>query len=897
MKYVENVIQSKLSDRNSFFVFPSELVAVFWMRKSLEFGRTHTRVVSEEHDQGKSAILSERFLSWDKFKEKTFSLNMDYSPVNSHVRTLFASSLLEENKKNGKLFKGLIKPEHSSGSSVFLSGLVSILTEVKSFRENTELKDISLGPGVREDLDFLYNAYTKFLSERELFEPSWVKPEITDIGEEYFLFFPEVIEDYKEFSMDLEKTPVVRIIPIENKSLNKIMHFGSSTLELKSLLGKIGSLLDDGVKVQDIAITLPDIDGWRADLASEASLRSIPLDFRLGENLSEYPGAGLFRNILNCEKSGFSISSMKQILLNNAIPWKVKETAVDLLNFGLDHYCFKNYILRGKEIDVWKDALAKSEESLLISFYKDLKSGIKKIASGENFGDIKKAVQKFVSTFLDTDLWSSDTLREFQFCLDTLNDLEDASIKAGNLSYGSGCDIWLSAIDDRVYVKRSETVGVNVFPYRVAGGWGGLWHFIPGLSQTSSAVVKSKFHFLKDNQRDKLPGLETDFTVPFINLYNLSCNNTIFSFSSESFNGPALPPSSFVMEKAVLEIENKLDDEYISELGYWSGENLLPKRIFSCMKKSFDFAFQSAFSPKKLDFTKDPISVPDILNTVLSNLIGDDDYLSVSPSSLDQFISCPYYFLFNRGFSVMEDDYKEVYIDHPVFGQVIHECLDRFFKYVESGFSKSLLPEYKSEINLIIDRIFNRYLATGDAFIPPVWNYCREFTRNKLLSFIDIEADQFPGFMLASAEKKYSHKIIDEKIELTGRIDRVSFKGDKTAIIDYKKNNRLTKSDINSNVPATFQIPFYIYLVEKNGLKVSSASYYNVTKTKYDHVYNPAAKKSWCSEDEIYFLIDMLEKSVRLMNDSIRKGDFSVLPEGCDSCSFRRICRTKYHVR
>lgn len=884
MKYIEEIVKNNLNRQNTFFVFPSELVAVFWMRKSLSYGR--------------NAVLSSRFLSWDKFKEKTFSLNMDYSPVNTHIRTLFASSLLEKNKKKGDLFKGLIKPEHSSGSSSFLSGLTSILTEVKSFRENSDLKDVNLGPGVREDLDFLYNSYTEFLLEREMFEPSWVRPEITDIGEEYMLFFPEVIEDYNEFAVDIEKSPVVRIIPIENKKLNEIKHFGSSTLELKFLLGEIGSLMDEGVRVQDIAITLPEMKNWRFELEAEAGLRSIPLDFRQGKNLSEYPGARLFQNLLNCEKSGFSISSMKQILLNRAIPWSHMGKVEQLYRFGLDHHCLKNYVLRGKEIDVWQDALVKSDVPKLLTFYGELKSGIEKIANGETFGEIKNAVQIFVSFFLDTSLWPSENLREFQFCLDTLNDLDEASEKAGDLEYGSSCDLWLSAIDDKIYVKRSETIGISVFPYRVAGGASFDWHFVPGLSQTTASVVKSKYHFLKDNQRDNLPGLDSDFTEPFIHLYNLA--GTIFSYSTDSFNGPALPPSLFVMEKAVSEmgsIMSKMNDEYLQELDYWAGEKPFPNRIFPLMKKSFDFAVLSAFSPKTTDYAKDLVTSPELKERILKKLLDNDEFLVMSPSSLDQFVSCPYHFLFNRGLKVDEDNYKETYIDHSVFGQVIHECFDRFFKYVDGEFKKSLSGEYKTEISLIVDKVFNRYLAKGEAFIPPVWNYCREFTRKKLVDFIDIEADQFPGFRLASTEKKYSHKIIESKIEMTGRIDRVSFKGDKTAVIDYKKNNHWKKTDINSNKPGTFQIPFYIYLVEKSGLKVSSASYYNVTKVKYDHVYNPAAKKSWCSEDDIAGLIIRLEESADLMNNRVRDCNFSVHPDGCDSCTYRRICRTKYHVR
>jgi len=891
MKQVEEIIRRELNNRDSFFVFPSELVTTYWMRKGLELG--------------KKAVLSDRFLSWDKFKEKTFALNMSFTPVNKHIRTLFASSLLEENKKNGDLFKGIIRPEYSEGSNSFLSWITSVLTEVKSFRENSLLINIPLSDGVRDDLDLLYNRYLNFLDDREMFEPSWVQAQITDIGKEYFLFFPDVIEDFVEFASDLEKSTVVHIINSDSKPLTTIEHYRSSTIELKSLLSNVGSLMDKGVSVQDIAITLPDMNGWRVNLEAEASLRSIPLDFRQGKSLSEYPGGKVFKIILGCEKSGFNISSMKQMLLNLSITWKDKAIARDLFHFGVDHYCFRNYRLRGREIDVWENTLAKSKERELIEFYQRLKSGIEKITSSENFSEIKIAVQMFISLFLETDLWEAGTLREFQFCLDTLNNLEDASVKAGNLEYGSACDIWLSAIDDRIYVKRSEITGVSVFPYRVAAGGSWLWHFIPGFSQDIASVVKSRYMFLKDNQRNLLPGLESDFTEHFINLYNMSGENIIFSFSMDSFSGPALPPSRFIREKAVSMTKSNpeaVEDEYRTELGYWSGDNSLPARIFSVMKKGAGFSVISAFSSKSVDYTKDFIGNPGLHKAVTARLINEKGNLSVSPSSLDQFTTCPYLFLLQRGLGVDEADYKEVFIDHPVFGQIIHECFDRFFKYVDgssSEFSLSLLDKYKIEINSIIDSVFNRYSARGDDFIAPVWKYCREFTRNKLASFIEVEAVQFPGFRLAAAEKKYTHLWEDRKVELSGRIDRVSFKGDKTAIIDYKKKNHLKKADIkpDANGPSTFQIPFYTYLVEQNGLKVSSASYYDVTNCKYDHVYNPGAKKSWCSEEEMLVLIDKLVKSINLMDERIKDGDFSVPPDRCGSCSFRGICRTKYHVR
>ncbi len=890
MKYIEEIIYTNLDKNESCFVFPSEVVATFWRRKSSLYG--------------KKAVLSDRFISWDKFKEDTFSLNMAFAPVNNHIRTLFTAALLEENRIKGNVFKGIIRPEHSEGSGSFLSWIISVLGEVKSFHESGLSEKVMLSKEIKKDLSFLYNQYIEFLADREMFEPSWVKADVSGINRDYFLFFTEVIEDFEDFSRDLHNAPSVYIVPDKEAPKREIKFFSSSVLELKWLLGEVGALLDRGVKVQDIAITLPEMDSWRIDLKAEALLRSIPLDFRQGMRLSEYPGGKMFGIIINCAKSGFTLPLMKQMLLNRSIPWKKRDLGEMLFTFGLEHHCFKNYRLQGKEVDLWANALNKLKEKQLPGYYKGLRSGIEKIILSKSFTELKSSVQIFISEFLDTSLWESDTLREFQFCLDTLNDLEDASERAGSLNYGSSCDIWLSAIADRIYVKRSDSPGISVFPYRVSAGADYKWHFIPGLSQNSSQVVKTKYRFLKENQRNSVPGLESDFTESFISLYSRSDGNILFSCSRDTFSGPGLPPSLFVLKGAVLEIKDSTiikNDLYTRELGFWSGENSLPERIYSTMYSGADYALLNSFVKKDVDYTKRLLE-DSHKKELVSEFTGETGLLHISPSSLDQYEKCPYLFMMERGLGLAEGEYTGIYLDHSLFGRIIHKCFDRFFEYIDasgSGFNIVLEDEYKKEMEQVVDSVFKSYASKGMGFIPPVWNYCRRFTRNKLTSFIEVEGVEFPGFKTVSIEKKYSSILEERGIELNGRIDRVSFKGDKTVIVDYKKKNHHKKGDMftESGVPSTYQIPFYIYLMRNNGLEISSASYYDVTNCRYDHVYNPELKKAWCSEEAIEVLLQQLHKSVTKMGEKIRKGDFSVPKYGCSGCSFRRICRTKFHVR
>lgn len=88
----------------------------------------------------KNAVRSERFLSWDKFKEKNFSLNQKGTPVNRVIRTLFSISLLEENSSGESLITYLIPPGYAENSTAFKKLLLSILPRLSGILKKSLMK-------------------------------------------------------------------------------------------------------------------------------------------------------------------------------------------------------------------------------------------------------------------------------------------------------------------------------------------------------------------------------------------------------------------------------------------------------------------------------------------------------------------------------------------------------------------------------------------------------------------------------------------------------------------------------------------------------------------------------------------------------------------------------------
>jgi hypothetical protein len=178
MNTIINVIKAEIKNQASCFVFPSETASSTWTRKACLLS-------------GQRSIAAGRFLAWDRFKETVIRADFrDKKPVSSILRKLFAESLVRKNASE-KFFRTLVPPRFAEEGGIFTEQIASCLSSLALWED--------LSRGTRgylpdeEDGDFaiLKKEYAAFLEEKNLFEPSWVKPPFKDRRRAYYIFFPK----------------------------------------------------------------------------------------------------------------------------------------------------------------------------------------------------------------------------------------------------------------------------------------------------------------------------------------------------------------------------------------------------------------------------------------------------------------------------------------------------------------------------------------------------------------------------------------------------------------------------------------------------------------------------------------------------------------------------------
>ncbi len=523
--------------------------------------------------------------------------------------------------------------------------------------------------------------YSDFLEKYTLFEPSYENPDMDSLDKDYYLFFPEVIADFREFEISIKGSKKVEIVPSEATRISDITVFRNSREEFRWMFNKIGELLDSGCSVNDIAVTVPSLDERAEIIRKESSLYGIPVNIRQGQVLSKYPAGRIFRSLYEAENSGYSIASIKDLFLCRSYPWKNEDMGRELISFGIRYYCVQNHFRNGKFIDLWKHNFKKSGNTGLEKYFTHLTRSIRKLTTAKTFKELKTEIQSFVKIFLDTSLWD-DNLRDdssrkvFQFSLDCLNDLAEAEKTVKEIKVPSPYNLWLSALDDRLYVEKNKTPGISVYPYRVSAGITPVYHFIPGASQDKVRVEVIDFPFLREDQRQSLGGADDEFSDPFIDLYCRSGQTVFFSCSREDFSGPQLLPGRFILSGNTVNFseseELRKKDIIFSEPEFWFERQEIPEKIYPVQKRGLNWICNSLFFMRESDMIK--TRIPEIeVKLELS------DIHTISPTSLESFINCPYAWFLSKKVRLDDNDYELSFSDSRLIGVLFHSILVKCF--------------------------------------------------------------------------------------------------------------------------------------------------------------------------------------------------------------------------
>ena len=907
MKEISNLIINE-KDSKTVFIFPSEAAALYRRREFLKI-------------TGKRAVRNDRFLSWDSFKEQITLHNREDKPVNSVLRRLFAADIVRRNSKDEPFFRRLIPMEYSKNAAAFTDTVYRVLPELQRLVKIIDQGCSSLGALLEADYRKLYDEYRGFLSTNSLFEPSWEFPDIQIFKKHYFIICPELIEDFEEYS-DVLKNAGCRFFKGKKTDSGRLRLFENSVIETDAVLNEISTLLHGGMHYSDIAVTCADNQGAE-QLLSKARLRGIPLNYRSGKTLGEYPAGRLAELIRACRTSGYSISSMKNLLLYRAFIWKESETAAGLVRFGIENRCLKN-TSPGKSGDVWALRLKAAGENRLLGFYNKLKSRIESVCRSRSFNKLAGEMQVFISSFLQTgpELWEAASEQVFQRTREVLSSLRDIEQRIENLTAADPLSLWIELLNEKIYVRQQEEPGIPVYPYRVSALINPEVHFVTGLSRDASTVISAAFGFLTDQQRSEIGADELNMSDDFISSYAVSGVDVRFSCASETKNGVALPPGAFIESGAIDTLKYTpgsmlpiFSDPVIMENLWWesvcrnagtaaASAGFPPLTAVS--KEGFSYAAVTFMNSSGFDASTEPFPADYTESRLLKAMNDENGYLRVSASALNRWSECPFNQLLAGVLAVSEDEYILKTEDPMTAGTIMHEILFGFFSRLREEHrafrAAGRLEEYRAGITEAAGTVFSRWKNGGNYFFGPAWEALRRRALEDLLRFPEAEAKLYDGLSPAGLELWLDFVMEDEKIRVGGFIDRISNGEEGAVIIDYKKTwSKQTRAkfisfDENGTLlpPVIgYQLPLYIMLSEAAGMRVAGSSYYSISGAEHFPVSGAAGV---LSDDDVGILCELTLESIRKMAGAVRSGDFRA-PVRCDGCGLRAVCRKRFNLR
>lgn len=946
---IEECLLQHISEENAIFVFPTQIAAEMWSDRIIEISPV-------------KAVAMERFIAWDDFKGASIrSSQKDKSSVPGTMRKIFSEVLLEENKKTPFL-KSIILPQFVKYSKSFSSYISSILPSLKLWKTYFE-KSNREADEEDEDLMEIFTRYKKFLDDNMLFDPAWEEPPFIPDSNHYYVFFPEILSDYTEYKKILEGSKNdITIISFDNLSSEenqvltnqKVNFFRDSRSEIKYLCLYLRKLHADGVKWNEIAVSVPDIDSYGPYLERDFKLYNIPYLSRNAKALSLNRAGQFFSEIENCISNNFAFNDVKSLLLNSNIPWKNQDLIQEFIKFGQENNCICSYNYKNKFHDVWLESFKNSKvtdpgQSLLISrlkdFYTNLKRSLEKFTKAESFDEIRKIYFKFRSTFLDEDnfLPEADLIISREISeLGTLTDLEK---NFPQYKVPSPFSFFISYLDGVSYLAQTKIEGVRILSYKTAATAPFKCHIIVDSSQASLSVIYSKLGFLREDKRKKLKLTDENVSDNFIKLYSMNSQLPVyFSVSAKNFTGYSQTYSSLEeVDHSNSDSENykneknfpdilRQEKDFISE----GSNSLLPEKLFDWQKESFERWKNNSFTKKEKDF--------DSTNLLHQIMLESDQYkeipetnikiLKASKTSLSQYFDCPREYLFNYALNLEEENNEANLIDQFAVGNLYHSIFENYMNILK----ENNLPIFANEFDLgekyeefhkqaleeAIDNSNLSYLAKEQ--LRAMKEAIHSISSNSLTHFSNI----FFGLKVYGTEIGLRKIDKENNLLINGRADLIlrHQQSNQLYLIDYKIKSmpdNLYASNEEGADPLTecidLQMPLYLYVLEDlhdensednsykktKGKKIENVCFYSILDCKVKALYGEELAERIRIKDKLFNRNDfdksmeVFHKQLNNFSELVHNDNFSINPEiqtyeKCSGCDYKSICRRSFTV-
>ena len=890
---VLKLINSRLKDENTFFVFPSEAVASQLATKVLK--AISCRVLARH-----------RFMSWDTFWAK-MNTRQDEGPKADRVtRILFVFKLLAENRAKPFL-RYFVNNRLTEAASAELNSIINILPHLKRLISLDEGLKRRISEDKYHDLAVIYERYLKFLEAMALKEPAYEDLKLIPHNN-YCIFFPEVLKEFYELEEILKRAKNVEIVTINDlgrlASFKAVKNYPTVFCEITSVLEQIHGLLQDGLTPDEIVLTVGNLKQLEPWLLAQAELYDLRLNIKQAFPLLEYPGVNFIRQLAEIEESHGDYFALASFLSNKSLCFKNEALLKGLLDFGREFNCLWNYPQAGRLKDIWEErfSLAKAKGlkvDELAQFYRSLACASKKIFAATSFNDLSKALANLTDSFFIVGDWDADARRYWQYALSLLDQLKYWEGQLKDTGTLKPFAIWLELLKEVPYVKANSPEGIAVYPYKVSAGICPRCHFIIGASEAATRFIGGDYFFLTSAEKEELGLREPDLTDELFRLYQHSGEEVFISFAKQGLVSQELAPAFLLEWLTEEESPSPGLSLYQSEELFWQQKGEAPALLFSWQAEGMRRA-ELTHLGQGSDFSRKRIEDERLRSLIITRFRSQHkELISVSPTELEEFVGCPLRHLFVRVYGISAPSLNFSQSDARCQGRFYHRVFELFFKGLKGKNLGSGLVDFRQKL----EDAFEEAVRESELYLPPqpVWETEAKVVRQNCLAFIEVTNDYFKGKEIAAVEQRYQLEEKSLGLFLHGKIDAL-FKQDSSYIIfDLKKGKAPTVREIivdEGEYPTSLQMPFYIKLVEgtdKNKI-VAGIIYYSLKEGK---LKNPLGKKDeFLKAEPKAKLLKQLNEVLQKFGERILEGNFIVdFPAiRCGSCAYALVCRRRYFL-
>ena len=262
----------------------------------------------------------------------------------------------------------------------------------------------------------------------------------------------------------------------------------------------------------------------------------------------------------------------------------------------------------------------------------------------------------------------------------------------------------------------------------------------------------------------------------------------------------------------------------------------------------------------------------------------------VSAAGIKDYLGCPFVYFMKRILAVapLEEPEKAWGFERLAQGSLVHLALEKLFCAMSSRAQLQDRDQVAKMLREILDRDGDQYLKTEHPSPEPI----RKMEIEEIFAYLLRWHEHFlpePGCKRWQTEKWVEPEAVplqinpEQKVFLSGKIDRIDFCGERASVIDYKVSKSIESSPLNQ-----VQLPIYLLSVcNMFGIKPENAEAKFVSMVP-EKLSAPAEKKITGRKMERH--LEGLRTLVRAMAAGIEKGAFAPTARGCDYCDYARGC-------